>query len=156
MNTSASDLPTAIRPKKKAGMESFLNLSLLATGVGLLLVLQLPIFQGGLFTAQTYRDFGKVRSGKTLQAEFVLTNLHPWPVVVQQIAGDCGCTNALPQEKSLPLRLLPLQSLPVNVSINTYGREGDVTRTVTITTTDQRPQHVEETYLYLHAYLLRN
>jgi hypothetical protein len=51
MNTSASDLPTAIRPKKKAGIESFLNLSLLATGVGLLLVLRLPIFQGGLFTA---------------------------------------------------------------------------------------------------------
>ncbi|MCI0748190.1 MAG: DUF1573 domain-containing protein [Verrucomicrobia subdivision 3 bacterium] len=74
------------------------------------------------------------------KAEFVFwaTNASSGPVLIMKLHNTCGCTVAkLP---GMPWELAPGANVPIHVSLSLRGKEGTVTKRVTVETSDGRKQ----------------
>lgn len=80
---------------------------------------------GSIYSSKTTHDFGNVHEGDLLRHTFTVRNLHPWPITVTNVGATCGCTTAAVRHGS-PVRLLPLQSTIIDVTLDTTGDRGVV------------------------------
>jgi hypothetical protein len=75
-------------------------------------------------------DFGRVLPGREVQKEFRLRNLSGQPVVIENVATDCGCMVVGEYAKELPAG----GSTPLTVLLHTPPQPGLVQRTVVVRT----------------------
>ncbi|MDF7817590.1 DUF1573 domain-containing protein [Runella sp. MFBS21] len=53
--------------------------------------------------AETEHDFGKIKQGKPVTAEFKFTNKGAHPLIINKAYGSCGCTGVeYPKEPIMP------------------------------------------------------
>lgn len=110
-----------------------LDLLLLAFFSLVLLSFRLPIFSGGLYVNQPSYRFGTVPEGREINAVFHAQNLHPWPVILTNIQGSCGCTQPI-ADRPLPTEVAPFERISIRVSLDTSQETGSVKKLVTLTT----------------------
>ncbi len=84
-----------------------------------------------IYTPQTTHNFGSVQEGAPLHCTFLVRNLHPWPITITGVGATCGCTTAFIRP-GFTDRLLPLQSTPIDVSLDTSGDRGAIQEGVII------------------------
>ena len=84
-----------------------------------------------VYTSETTHDFGSVYEGDLLHYTFTVRNLHPWPITISGVGASCGCTTAFVRPGSAN-RLMPLQSTPIDVTLDTSGDRGAVQEGVII------------------------
>ena len=106
----------------------------LVAGVGLLSSV-LPVFGNSLYAPGSSHNFGSVKAGQTVKHTFTVRKLHPWPVTVKAIYGDCGCTR-VSATRRLPFQLTPLQAVEVTAEVDTKGRSGHISQSIVVTTSD--------------------
>jgi len=106
----------------------------LVAGVGLLSSV-LPVFGNSLFAPGGRYDFGSVKAGEVVKHRFSVRNLHPWPVTVKAIYGDCGCTK-VSASRRLPFQLSPLQAVEIEAQVDTARRSGPISQSITVTVSD--------------------
>jgi hypothetical protein len=75
-------------------------------------------------------DFGRVLPAHSVQKEFRLRNLGRQPVVIENVATDCGCMVVGEYAKELPAG----GSTPLTVLLHTPPQPGLVQRTVVVRT----------------------
>jgi|GEM_PF-2193453 len=80
---------------------------------------------GSIYSVETTYNFGAVHEGDLLHHTFTVRNLHPWPITVTNVGATCGCTTAAVRRNS-PIRLLPLQSTVIDVTLDTAGDRGTI------------------------------
>lgn len=79
------------------------------------------------------RDYS-ARDGETSAPfTFSVTNISGADVTIQSIRTSCGCTTA--QSPTLPCRLAPGSNATVQVSLDLRGKQGQLTKTVTVEST---------------------
>jgi hypothetical protein len=108
-----------------------------SVAAAILTVAYFPVLAPRLHTRPGTSHFGAVHSGDRAQLNFVVQNLHPWPVTVTGMKGSCGCTQAFPGRK-LPFQLRPLETASVTVALDTEGKTGPVTQQVWVQTHDSK------------------
>jgi hypothetical protein len=79
-------------------------------------------------------DFGLVSEGRPLRHVFRVTNKGTAPLQVSEVTTSCGCTAATLGSKTIP----PGSSEPLEVKMDTHGRHGEGTRTITLVSNDPR------------------
>jgi len=94
-----------------------------------------PVFAPFLYAPRGVYRFPDAREGDRIARTFTVRNLHPWPVTVTGAKGGCGCTRAFP-DRTIPFRLRPLESVAVNIILDTDGKHGAVRQAVQIITSD--------------------
>jgi hypothetical protein len=72
-----------------------------------------------------------VKSGRPLIHQFVITNISIHNITVYNSITGCGCTTAAISHR-LPYLLQPLHSVSVNVSVDTTGMIGKISKDVAI------------------------
>jgi hypothetical protein len=77
-------------------------------------------------------DFGKALQQKTLTKEFNIRNLGTEELVIGKVSTTCGCTAAVPGEKTIK----PGGSTPLHVELQTRTNTGKIERTVLVETND--------------------
>ena len=75
-------------------------------------------------------DFGRVLPDRSVQKEFRLRNLGTRPVVIENVATDCGCMVVGEYAKELPAG----GTTPLTVLLHTPPQPGLVQRTVVVRT----------------------
>lgn len=85
-----------------------------------------------LMLDQNQFDFGKVVEGKLVETKIGFKNTGEAPLEIIDVKTSCGCTAALLSSK----KLNPGESGNVRIELDTTGREGKLTRTVTLFTND--------------------
>lgn len=93
----------------------------------------LPIIRAGLLVVPRLRPPDVVAQKSVVRAGFSVTNLHPWPVTISGLRGDCGCTRGFLARK-LPFVLYPLQSALLEIAVDAPIKEGPFLHTVLVTT----------------------
>ncbi|MBC8102963.1 MAG: DUF1573 domain-containing protein [Cytophagales bacterium] len=111
-----------------------------------ILVWRLPIFSQGLYAPRNTFNFGTAKASSIIRHTFTATNIHPWPVMVTGIPGGCGCTRGTLNRKT-PFRLLPLQSVQIDVPLDTWGKRDPVRETIKLTTQNE----ADDLLLILHV-----
>lgn len=77
-------------------------------------------------------DFGKTVQNKTLSKEFTIRNLGTEDLVIDQITTSCGCTAAVPGEKTIK----PGGTTPLHVELQTRTMIGKMERQVMVRSND--------------------
>lgn len=97
-----------------------------------------------LFLPETEHNFGKVKEGKVTEYTFKLANKGSSTLQIKDVRTSCGCTAALLSSKSIA----PGEEGTLKVELDTKNRHGQMSRTITITSNDQKePKKV----LTIHA-----
>ncbi len=82
-------------------------------------------------------DFGKVWAGEPVVHTFEVPNLSDRVLSVRSVSTTCGCTTTGKYDK----QVLPGQVWKLEANLSTHGRQGALSKTITVTTDDpQRPQ----------------
>lgn len=89
-------------------------------------------------------DFGKVDSGKPINASFTFKNVGDSELQITGVRPGCGCTKADAARKALA----PGESSTVDAVFNSTGYHGPISKSVYVTTND--PAHASVT-LYIAA-----
>jgi hypothetical protein len=84
-------------------------------------------------------DFGKALPGKTLRKEFTIRNFGDRDLVIDGVSTTCGCTAALPKEKTIP----PGGSTPLAVTLETRSYSGRIERRVLVRSNDPEDPRAE-------------
>jgi len=95
-----------------------LNIVLVTVVLLVAISFRFPLLSQGVYSTAYKYDLGHVHRGAPVTHTFNLVNIHPWPLVITEVATSCGCTRAL-SSKSLPVKLWPLQSVRLTVSVKT-------------------------------------
>ena len=107
---------------KKRGLrvpvDIVLNIVLVTVVLLVVISFRFPLLSQGVYSTAYKYDLGHVQRGAPVTHTFSLVNLHPWPLVITEIATSCGCTRAL-SSRSLPVKLWPLQFVRLTVSVKT-------------------------------------
>lgn len=74
-------------------------------------------------------DYGEVPEGPTAEYDFEFKNTGKEPIIISEAHGSCGCT--VPKWPHDPI--LPKKSGVIHVTYNTSGRQGPISKEVTIT-----------------------
>jgi hypothetical protein len=77
-------------------------------------------------------DFGEVEEGKMVEAKIGFKNIGEGTLEIIDVKTSCGCTAALLSSK----KLAPGEKGTVRIELDTAGREGKMTRTVSLYTND--------------------
>ena len=149
----ARTLAASLKQQMVRRQDLLIHCGLVLSITAIALLTRLPIVRGGLYSAAPSRDFGVVKAGEQLRATFVVTNLHPWPLTVVGVLGDCGCTNVFPMGRKTPFTLRPLESVPLKVTVDTSGKIGKKERIITVATSDFRSKNITDNHLTLRAVL---
>lgn len=114
----------------------------------------LPVLAAGFGTAllaapqiqfdKEQLDFGKVQSGKPINASFTFKNNGDTTLQITGVRPGCGCTKADAAKKTLE----PGESSTVDAVFNSTGYHGPISKSVYVTTND--PAHASLT-LYISA-----
>src|SRR5262245_8663697 len=80
-------------------------------------------------------DFGKSLQNKELTREFSIRNFGNEDLVIDNVSTSCGCTAAVPGEKTVK----PGGSTPLDVKLQTRTATGKIERSVLIRSND--PSH---------------
>lgn len=94
-----------------------------------------PVFGNQLHAPNSRYNFGQVPAGTKVQHRFSVRNIHPWAVTVTGVSSDCGCTKSF-AGRTPPFQLSPLQSVDVIAEVNTAGRKGSLSQSLTVATAD--------------------
>lgn len=78
-------------------------------------------------------DIGEVESGKIVDVEFKFENAGDSILIIKHIAASCGCTAAKLEKKKYE----PGEKGTISVKFNTRGVNGNVTKTLTISSNDK-------------------
>lgn len=89
------------------------------------------------FDTQT-KEFGKILEGEKLKHVFRFVNKGTQTLQVQSVLASCGCTSTLLSNKSLKAG----QEGQIEVVVDTSGRAGSLSKTVTVTSNDPLHQQV--------------
>ncbi|MBI2427566.1 MAG: DUF1573 domain-containing protein [Ignavibacteriales bacterium] len=102
----------------------------------------------GVVTAQpkiqlnsTKIDLGTIYHGDVKKVNLVVSNAGDKPLTISRIETSCGCTSA---KKSVPT-LAPGESDTIEISYNSTGFEGKITKAVTIQSNDPAKMYVDAT-----------
>jgi hypothetical protein len=79
-------------------------------------------------------DFGKVEEGKIVKATISFKNTGNDVLKINDVKTSCGCTAALVSSKILK----PGETGSVKIELDTTGRDGELTRTVTLYSNDPK------------------
>ena len=85
-----------------------------------------------LTLGKSHYDFGTVEEGKMVEAKINFKNDGKAVLNINDVKTSCGCTAALLSSKTLQ----PGKSGTLRIELDTSGREGKLTRTVTLYTND--------------------
>lgn len=83
-------------------------------------------------------NFGDVPEGPNAECDFVFENVGSQPIVISNAAGSCGCT--VPTWPKEPI--MPGKKGTIHVSYNTNGRQGMISKVVTLTSNAEQQQLV--------------
>ncbi len=119
--------------KPRSRWISWLDILIFLTLVLAVLIWQFPVFGTKLYTPVTRSKCGSVPAGTELYRQFVIRNLHPWPVTIMDVTGTCGCTRSF-ADKKVPFQLNSMAQVTVNVSVDTTGMRGKVAKSVFVAT----------------------
>lgn len=86
-------------------------------------------------------DFGTVQQGSIARYKLQITNEGKDTLHIRKIRSSCGCTTGDPDRRVLG----PMESATIQVSFNTFGREGYHSKSVTIITNDPLQTHLSFT-----------
>jgi hypothetical protein len=86
-------------------------------------------------SADTF-NFGTVEQGSVVRYQLEVLNQGKDTLAIRKIKSSCGCTTGEPDRRLVP----PGESAGIDISFNTYGREGYHAKSVTIYTND--PEHI--------------
>lgn len=75
-------------------------------------------------------DFGKVNEGEVLKHNFTIKNDTGRTLNITNVRTSCGCTTSQVKKKTL----LPQESTDLEVSVNSKGYSGEVTRSIYVET----------------------
>jgi hypothetical protein len=89
------------------------------------------------FDSQTM-DFGKILEGQKLKHVFKFANKGTATLEVLSVVASCGCTSTLLSQKSIKAG----QDGQIEVVVDTSGRSGALSKTVTVTSNDPLHQQV--------------
>lgn len=84
-------------------------------------------------------DFGKALPGKTLRKEFTLRNFGDQDLVLEGVSTTCGCTAALPKDKTIA----PGGSTLLRVTLETRSYSGRIERRVLVRSNDPSTPRLE-------------
>ncbi len=85
-----------------------------------------------IYFPQTTYNFGKVKQGSVVDHTFKFRNNGKETLVVKDIQTSCGCTAALISNKEVK----PGEDGTIRVELDTTGKDGKISRTVTISSND--------------------
>ena len=85
------------------------------------------------FEEETH-DFGTVEEGPNAEYDFEFKNVGKKPIVISEAHGSCGCT--VPKWPTEPI--LPKHKAVIHVSYTTKGRQGPISKEVTINSNAQQ------------------
>lgn len=85
-----------------------------------------------LVLGQSHFDYGTVEEGKVVEAKITFKNEGKGVLKINDLKTSCGCTAALLSSKTLE----PGQNGTLRIELDTSGREGKLTRTVTLFSND--------------------
>lgn len=143
------------RNKTRNWLDVLINVILMLVGLAMLLVYLLPIFSNTLYTPQGNYNFGKVHTGETIRHDFVIRNIHPWPVTIASVIASCGCTTGTIGE-TIPYRLNPMQSVRLKAMVDTTHKEGEIEQIIYINTSEDKvSDKSSHTQLVLHGTVLQ-
>jgi len=78
---------------------------------------------------QEEHNFGNVPEGPSVSYDFEFKNIGKVPIIFSDVHGSCGCTVPVwPKEP-----ILPGKSSKIAVTYSTQGRQGQINKTVTVT-----------------------
>ncbi len=77
-------------------------------------------------------DFGVLLQGATAQNSFVFRNAGKAPLEIRSVTSSCGCTAALPDQKTVP----PGGKSAIRVQYDSRGKVGEVHKTVRVQSND--------------------
>ena len=78
---------------------------------------------------QEDHNFGNVPEGPSVSYDFEFKNIGKVPIIFSDVHGSCGCTVPVwPKEP-----ILPGKSSKIAVTYSTQGRQGQINKTVTVT-----------------------
>jgi len=80
-------------------------------------------------------DFGKVQQGETLEHLFQFKNTGTANLIIESVHPSCGCTGATLGDKK---EYAPDETGEIKVTFNTQGREGINSKTITVTSNDEK------------------
>lgn len=102
-----------------------------------------------LYLPENQFNFGKVKEGTTVSHTFELINNGNDVLNIKDIKTSCGCTAALVSNSNLK----PGEKGTLKVDLDTKGRQGKMSRTITIVSNDsEQPTKV----LTIYAEVLKN
>jgi len=84
---------------------------------------------------KTEFDFGRIYEGEKVKYNFKFTNTGKSDLIITSAKGTCGCT--VPDYPKNPVK--PGEEESVSVEFNSAGRNGQQSKTITITTNAQPP-----------------
>lgn len=87
-----------------------------------------------LTLAKTSHDFGNIKEGELVKAEFTFTNTGKSPLNIRETKANCGCTVSKPEKNTLE----PGESSKITVTFNSNGRRGRQQKMVTIFSNDPK------------------
>lgn len=77
-------------------------------------------------------DFGTIRQGESVTANFVITNNGKEELNIRQTRATCGCTASKPEKSTLK----PGESSNIKVTFNSTGRSGEQSKTIFVFSND--------------------
>jgi hypothetical protein len=89
------------------------------------------------FTETTF-NYGSVKQGSKVVHEFEFKNTGKSDLVIRKIKPSCGCTTVNPKVKIIKAG----ESSSLTSTFDTSGKEGDETKTITVTTNDPKNSNV--------------
>lgn len=87
-----------------------------------------------IYFPETQHDFGKLKEGKVAEYTFNIVNKGNSVLEIKDVRTSCGCTAALLSSK----RIEPGREGTLKVELDTKNRSGKMSRTITITSNDQK------------------
>jgi len=78
--------------------------------------------------AENSYDFGKINEGEIVEHTFTFKNTGTAPLIIRDVKASCGCT--IPEWTKEPVQ--PGQEGKLEVKYNSSGKEGKISKTVTV------------------------
>jgi hypothetical protein len=85
--------------------------------------------------AEPKYNFGTIKEGEMATHNFKFKNVGEHPLIISDAKGSCGCT--VPNWPTEPI--LPGKEGEIKVQFNSAGKEGEQSKTVTITANTEPP-----------------
>jgi hypothetical protein len=114
---SAAETDVARRIRK------ILNVLIGIAAIFCFLLWRIPVFARDLYVPRSVHDFGTVKRGTEVTANFTVVNTHLQPVTIIDVRGGCGCNSPVIGKK-LPYRLRPFESIVVGGTVDTETKSG--------------------------------